>query len=160
MVHRQVNQGWRRQHSRKSAQAKIYWMLAKRSSVPAGCSSSSTDDKAQHNLHTWKASNSSRLEKQNGVKKRNWKRVLGREALVFSKTNESSEDVCRGQECLCKFSNEKGLKAPTPGLNTAWSACKRQLRFLFPLLPSAEFKEECNSWRQLKKKNKTPQSKH
>lgn len=51
--------------------------------MPAGSSSSSTDDKAQHNLHTWKALNSSSLEQKNGEKKeRNWKRVLGREALV------------------------------------------------------------------------------
>lgn len=65
-------------------------MLAKRSSVPAGSSSSSTDDEAQHNLHTWKALNSSSLEKKNGKKrkKRNWKRVLGREALVRLQQNQ------------------------------------------------------------------------
>lgn len=49
-------------------------------------------------------------------KKSDWKRVLGREALVRLQQNQR---VGRVLKVSAEDTNEKGLKAPTLGMNTA-----------------------------------------
>lgn len=56
--------------------------------MPAGSSSSSTDDKAQHNLHTWKASNSSSLEKKNGEKKKKLEACVGKRSACLQQNQQ------------------------------------------------------------------------